>query len=145
VAELPHGEGSIRKGRVLRTAWTPRAPPWSNVSVAARRSERGAAAGSENLRHLAREARVARALRDVAGALGAALELDELLELVLGKLTELLESDRAILFLLDERSRELVTRVASLEADASLRLPLGDGLLGFVARTGRTVRVEDFV
>ena len=47
---------------------------------------------------MVREARVAKALREVAGALGASLDLDELLELVLRKLTELMPAERAILF-----------------------------------------------
>ncbi len=103
---------------------------------------RAIAAATE--KHLLREARVARALRDVAGALGASLELDELLELVLGKLTDLLSSDRAILFLLDERKRELVSRSAGAEEDFPIRLPLGEGLLSQVVRTGRSARVDDF-
>lgn len=95
-------------------------------------------------KQLLREARVARALREVAGALGASLELDELLELVLRKLTELLCADRAILFLLDERQRELVSRSATSEDAHPLRISLGEGLLGHVARTGRLQRVDDF-
>lgn len=97
-------------------------------------------------KNLEREARVARALRDVAGALGASLELDELVELVLGKLTDLLTSDRAILFLLDERKKELVSRSAGIEEDFPIRLPLGgDGLLTHVVQTGRAARVESFL
>lgn len=93
---------------------------------------------------LLREARVARALRDVAGALGASLELDELLELVLGKLTDLLSCDRSMLFLLDERKRELVSRSAGGDDDYPVRVPLSDGVLSTVVRTGRPLRVDDF-
>ncbi len=90
-------------------------------------------------RSLVREARVAKALREVAGALGASLDLDELLELVLRKLTELMPAERAILFLLDERKRELVSRSAGGPDDFPLRLPLGDGVLSRVVRTGKAV------
>ncbi len=96
-------------------------------------------------KNLEREVHVARALRDVAGALGASLELDELVELVLRKLTDLLRSDRAILFLLDERKKELVSRSAGAEEDFPIRIPLGgDGLLTHVVQTGRPARVHDF-
>lgn len=98
----------------------------------------------EAYQSLLREKKVARALRDVAGALGASLELDELLELVLGKLKDLLSSDRAILFLLDERKRELVSRSSGMGEDYPIRLPLGEGLLSQVVRTGRLARVDDF-
>ncbi|MCH2108663.1 MAG: GAF domain-containing protein [Polyangiaceae bacterium] len=91
---------------------------------------------------LHRDARVARALRDVAAALGASLELDDLLDLVLGRLTELLEVDHVILFLRDERRKELVSRGG--DDDAAWRLPLHEGLLGRVARRGRLLRVDDF-
>ncbi len=92
-------------------------------------------------RALLREARVAKALREVAGALGASLELDELLELVLRKLTDLMTAERAILFLLDERKRELVSRSAGGDDDFPIRLPLGDGVLSRVIRSGRAVRM----
>ena len=62
---------------------------------------------------LRREQRTSRALREVGTALGATLELDELLELILAKLTELLEADRATLYLLDEANGELVSRVVA--------------------------------
>jgi len=100
-------------------------------------------ADSVSDKNLLREARVGRALRDVAGALGASLELDELLELVLGKLVDLLACDRAILFLLDERKRELVSRSSGGDDDYPIRLPLGEGLLGQVVRTGRSARLDD--
>ena len=93
-------------------------------------------------KYLLREERVARALRDVAGALGASLELDELLELVLGKLTDLLGADRAILFLLDERKGELVSRGTGSVEDYPIRLPLGEGLLSKVIRTGRSGQLD---
>lgn len=113
------------------------------ASVDASPTLKGSAEGAEYKR-LLRESRVARALRDVAGALGASLELDELLELVLGKLTDLLASDRAMLFLLDERKRELVSRSAGGEEDYPVRVPLNDGVLSTVVRTGRALRVDDF-
>jgi hypothetical protein len=50
---------------------------------------------------LAREERISRALREVGNALGTTLDLDDLLELILGRLTDLLEADRCTLYLLD--------------------------------------------
>lgn len=92
----------------------------------------------DELRRLRREAKVAAVLREVAGALGASLELDELLELVLGRLRDLLEAEGTLLFLLDERKRELVSRVPG--SDTRLTIEVGDGLLGGVVRTGRLAR-----
>lgn len=90
---------------------------------------------------LLREVQVARALREVAGALGASLELDELLELVLAKIRELVRADAAYLFILDERRQELVSRSEGGAADRII-IPLEDGPLSQVTRTGRGVRLQ---
>ena len=83
--------------------------------------------GDERVSRLAealrREQRVSRALRDVGTALGTTLDLDDLLELILAKLTELVEADRATLYLLDEARNELVSRlVAGGEVRSTNRL-----------------------
>lgn len=87
---------------------------------------------------LLREVQVARALREVAGALGASLELDELLELVLVKIRELVAADSAYLFILDERKQELVSRREGSPADRVV-IHIGDGPLSQVTRTGRAM------
>ena len=92
---------------------------------------------------LVREERVSSALRDVGVALGTTLDLDELLELILEKITELLDADRAILYLLDETNNELVSRIAVGDEVRSIRIEIGDGIAATVARTGKTVRVRN--
>jgi signal transduction histidine kinase len=92
---------------------------------------------------LDRELRVSKALREVGVALGATLDLDQLLELILQKLTEALEADRATLYLLDETSEELVSRIAQGPGVRSIRIKAGQGLAGYVARTGRPLHVRD--
>ncbi len=92
---------------------------------------------------LAREERIATALREVGNALGTTLDLDDLLELILGKVTELLEADRATLFLLDEASKELVSRLVVGQKIRSIRVRVGHGIAGTVAHTGRPIRLQD--
>jgi len=92
------------------------------------------------LRH---EERVSQALRDVGIALGTTFDLDDLLELILGKLTELVEADRATLYLLDESNDELVSRMVVGEQVRSIRMKIGHGIAGLVAQTGRALRVRD--
>jgi signal transduction histidine kinase len=101
--------------------------------------ERGARVGEA----LRREQRVSRALREVGMALGATLDLDELLELILDKLTELLEADRATLYLLDEATGDLVSRVVAGGEVRSIRMKVGHGVAGLVAKTGEPIRIED--
>lgn len=92
---------------------------------------------------LAREIRISSALREVSLALGATLDLDHLLELILGKITEALEADRATLYLLDEARDELVSRVVHGGDVRSIRLRTGQGIAGYVARTGKPLHVRD--
>ena len=93
---------------------------------------------------LAREMRVSKALRDVGVALGATLDLDALLELILQKITDALEADRATLYLLDEANdKQLVSRVTQGGDVRSIHLSVGQGIAGHVARTGKALRVRD--
>ena len=92
---------------------------------------------------LAREMRISKALREVGVALGTTLDLDQLLELILDKITDALEADRATLYLLDEANEELVSRIAHGDDVRSIRLKIGHGIAGVVARTGKPLHVRD--
>ncbi|WP_437598743.1 GAF domain-containing protein [Sorangium sp. So ce590] len=83
------------------------------------------------------------ALRDVGLALGSTLDLDQLLALILNKITELLDADRATLYLLDEQRQRLFSRIVIGEEARAIELPVGAGIAGHVAKIGRTVRVKD--
>lgn len=92
---------------------------------------------------LAREERIASALREVGVALGTTLDLDDLLELILGRLTDLLDADRATLYLVDDARGDLVSRVMVGSKVRSIRVRLGHGIAGAVAQEGRPIRVRD--
>jgi signal transduction histidine kinase len=92
---------------------------------------------------LAREERIASALREVGNALGTTLDLDDLLELILGRLTDLLEADRCTLYLLDQAMAELVSRIVIGEQVRSIRVRVGHGIAGTVAKTGKAIRLKD--
>ncbi len=92
---------------------------------------------------LTREVRVSKALREVGVALGTTLDLDELLELILQKITDALEAERTTLYLLDETTDELVSRIAQGHAVYSIRLKNGQGIAGHVARTGKPLHVRN--
>ena len=92
---------------------------------------------------LAHERRVSQALRDVGLALGTTLDLDQVLELILSKITDALEADRATLYLVDETTDELVSQVIQGDEVRSIRLKSGQGIAGHVARTGKLQHVKD--
>ena len=92
---------------------------------------------------LARAERRSKALQEVGLALGSTLDLDQLLELILKKITDLLDADRATLYLLDEQRKRLLSRIMIGDEARSIELPIGEGIAGHVAKVGRTVRVRD--
>ena len=92
---------------------------------------------------LARADKTVQALREVGLALGTTLDLDQLLELILKKITEILDADRATLYLLDEHRGRLLSRIMIGDEARSIELPIGEGIAGYVAKVGRTVRVKD--
>ncbi|HYQ18441.1 MAG TPA: GAF domain-containing sensor histidine kinase [Polyangiaceae bacterium] len=111
-----------------------------NEAMARAERERSVPELLQALRH---SERVSQALREVGIALGTTFDLDDLLELILGKLTELVEADRATLYLLDEAHDELVSRMVVGEQVRSIRMKVGHGIAGLVAQTGRALRVRD--
>lgn len=92
---------------------------------------------------LAREHRIAAALREVGLALGTTLDQEELLELILHRITDAVEADRATLYLLDEARGELVARIIQGDEVRAIRLKRGQGIAGQVAETGKAILVRD--
>jgi len=106
-----------------------------------------AATAEERIRELevalARETRFGRALREVGLALGATSDLDPLLELILEKITDALEADRATLYLRDEATDELLSEIVQGDEVRTIRLKVGQGIAGQVAETGKPLRIDD--
>ena len=71
----------------------------------------------------------------------AETNLDRLLELLVQEAKMLLRADRATVFLLDKKHRQLWSKVAS--GTDVIRLPLNRGIAGYVAVTGRPVNITD--
>jgi GAF domain-containing protein len=88
---------------------------------------------------------VARAFREVCVALAPTEELDNVLDLLLDKTQELLECQRAMLYLLDESTGELVSRAVVGGQVRSIRMRVGFGIAGTVAQSGKTILVSDAV
>lgn len=94
-------------------------------------------------RALAREQSKTRALADISAALGSTLDLDELLGLVASRITEVIDAERSTIYLLDEGADHLVSRVAEGQGSSTIRLKVGEGLAGWVAKTGQRLNIKD--
>jgi GAF domain-containing protein len=82
-------------------------------------------------------------LLDVAKALANQLRLDDLLSTIIGKTAEVLDAERATLFLYDQVRDELWSKTADQLEIKEIRFPVGVGIAGDVARTRTVVNVAD--
>jgi len=81
------------------------------------------------------------ALLDMARALGTTCDLDTLLKMVVEYSMDLLNAERATLFLYDQVRQELYSRIA--EGTGEFRIPLHTGIAGAAARNLEIVNVPD--
>ena len=82
-------------------------------------------------------------LLDVAKALANQLRLDDLLSTIIGKTAEVLDAERATLFLYDQARDELWSKTADQLEIEEIRFRVGVGIAGDVARTQTVANVAD--
>ena len=93
-----------------------------------------------------RQARVMTALAESAATITATLKLDDVLQRILEQISQALRVDVVSLALLNPEGTELVFRATTGPKQVEiigLRLPIGQGVAGWVAREGRGAIVPD--
>lgn len=88
------------------------------------------------------EAKIASIL-EISNALRATRSEGELLNLIMEKISVLMDADRSTLFLIDEDARELWTKLTQERRTVEVRLALGEGIAGWVAQTGQSINIKD--
>ena len=78
---------------------------------------------------------------DIVSDVTAEIDLGSLLQRVMLEATRMLNADRATLFLNDEKSEELFSRVAMGEGIGEIRLPNSVGIAGAVFQSQKTVNI----
>jgi diguanylate cyclase (GGDEF)-like protein len=99
----------------------------------------------ELLRELKRTVDEQQAFNEIGRTLTGTLDVREVLGLIMQKVSEVLRPESWSLLLLDEAAGELYFEVAvgaQAEELRSMRLSLGEGIAGWVAREGQPVLVE---
>jgi adenylate cyclase len=81
-------------------------------------------------------------LLEVGASLSGTLELAELIQIIMRKAREITDSERSTLFLLDQETGELVSKVAEGQS-GEIRVPKGQGIAGQVASTGKLLNIPD--
>jgi adenylate cyclase len=82
-------------------------------------------------------------LLDVMCSLAAERDLDALLVKIMHQTSAVMDADRSTLFLVDEAKQQIWSKVAEGAALSEIRIPLGSGIAGHVAKTGETVNIPD--
>jgi len=93
-------------------------------------------------RHIAERA----IFHDVAKALTSTLNLDSVLQTIMEKMAEYFRPDTWSLLMVDDVTEELYFAIAVGDASDSLksvRLKMGEGIAGWVAKHGEPVLIED--
>lgn len=71
------------------------------------------------------------------------IDIDRLLGLILMAAARSIGADRGTLYLVDRERDELWSKAAQGPVMVEIRLPMGKGLAGYVAKTGETVNIAD--
>jgi len=77
----------------------------------------------------------------ISRSMVATEDLDSLLRVIVDHSTELLDAERATLFLYDDKTNELVSRIA--HGVDELRIPADTGVSGATVQSGETINVPD--
>jgi adenylate cyclase len=80
---------------------------------------------------------------DLATSLAQTMDLDALINKIVSKISEILDADRATLFLLDRETNELWSKVAQGNEMAEIRFPMTVGLAGYAVCRGEIVNIPD--
>jgi sigma-B regulation protein RsbU (phosphoserine phosphatase) len=95
--------------------------------------------------HLPSSLREFSAMRSVSEVLATRIDLEDVLDLIINKLVETIGAERGTLYLVDESTGELFSRVL-LEHKSILKeihVKIGEGIAGHVAATGEVLNIRD--
>lgn len=83
------------------------------------------------------------ALINASKILNSTLDLDKLLTLILDLASKNLKAARGTIYLIDAEKQELWSKVLKGKELVEIRLPIGTGISGHVAKTGKTINLKD--
>ncbi|MBN1591964.1 MAG: GAF domain-containing sensor histidine kinase [Candidatus Coatesbacteria bacterium] len=97
----------------------------------------------ERLARLEKENARLRLLTDINRRLHESLDVDRVLFTIVEVATNSLEAERSTLYVVDNEAGEIWSRILQGENVREIRLKIGDGIAGYVAKTGETVNIAD--
>jgi signal transduction histidine kinase len=82
-------------------------------------------------------------VQEIGRALSSSLDLDQLLRLIMERVTVLMQADRSTLYLVTDDGKQLWSKIIQGEEVLEIRLNVGEGIAGWVAASGQIVNIPD--
>ena len=83
------------------------------------------------------------ALLEISRAMIAEKNLESLLGMIIHEITRVMDAERSTLFLVDKNTKEIWSHVAHKAQIEEIRLSIGKGVAGHVAKTGKTLNIRN--
>jgi len=84
-----------------------------------------------------------RSIQQIGKALSSVLNRDKLLILIMEEVTSLIGAERGTLYIVDEEKGEIWSKIAQKAEIKEIRLKIGVGISGYVAKSGETINIKD--
>jgi K+-sensing histidine kinase KdpD len=84
-----------------------------------------------------------RSMQQIGKTLSSVLDRDRLLILIMDEVTRLMEAERGTLYIVENEKGELWSKIAQKAEIKEIRLKIGVGIAGHVAKTGEVINIKD--
>ncbi len=84
-----------------------------------------------------------KSLIEISQAMIGEKDIEKLLSLIMEEITRVLEVERSSLFLVDHTTGEIWSHIAQKSEIAEIRLPIGKGIAGYTAKTGKLLNIRN--
>ncbi|HES59061.1 MAG TPA: GAF domain-containing sensor histidine kinase [Caldithrix sp.] len=82
-------------------------------------------------------------IQHIGKALSSELRIEQLLQLIMDEVTRLMNAERSTFYIVDEERGELWSQIAQKAEILEIRLKIGTGIAGHVAKTGEIINISD--
>lgn len=82
-------------------------------------------------------------LLNAISTINSSLNLDETLENVMSEISLCLDVERSTLYIVDHKREQIWSKILQGDQKLEIRLPIGQGISGYVAKTGEILKIND--
>ena len=100
----------------------------------------------EEIEHLSRKVKELPVMREINRGIASLLKIDEILRIIIDRATLMLKSEVGSILLFDDSGKKLIIKASRGLSDnivRNTRIPIGEGVSGWVAKTGSPLLITD--